>query len=84
MSGHYEPVIIDTLPDGSLREYSAVLDLILEWREGQLNWIDPTTEEHVPTFATEREARLRDQSRIRELEDQLAGREGQDEDAAGQ
>ena len=83
VSGHYEPIIIDTLPDGSLRGYSAVLDLILEWREGQLNWIDPATEEHVPTFATEREARLRDQARIRELEDQLARREGQDADAAG-
>ena len=38
VEGHYEPVTIDTLPDGRLRGYSTVLNLILEWHNGQLNW----------------------------------------------
>ena len=86
VSGHYEPITIDALPDGSLRGYSTVLNLILEWREGQLNWIDPETEEHIPTFATEREGRLQAEARIRELEERLARRQeegGPDPDAGG-
>ncbi len=76
--GRYEPVTIETLPDGALRGYSAVLDLILEWHDGQLNWIDPNTGEHVPTFQqererriSEREARLQAEARNRELEEEL-------------
>ena len=75
----YEPVTVETLPDGVLRGYSAVLDLILEWRDGQLNWIDPNTGEHIPTFREqeregriqEREARLQAEARNRELEEEL-------------
>jgi hypothetical protein len=69
--GEYQPIPIDTLPDGRLRGYSAVLNLILEWHDGQLNWIDPTTEEHIPTFQQEREARLQAEARNRELEAEL-------------
>lgn len=58
--GEYQPIPIDILPDGRLRGYSTILNLILEWRDGQLNWIDPATEEHIPTFQQEREARLRE------------------------
>ena len=65
--GCYEPVTVETLPDGALRGYSAVLDLILEWRDGQLNWIDPNTEDGVPTFQQEREQRIRERdARIEE------------------
>ena len=53
----YQPIRVDTLPDGRIRGYSAVLNLILEWHEGKLNWIDPETEEHIPTFEQEREGR---------------------------
>ena len=59
VEGRYEPVSIEVLPDGRLRGYSAVLNLILEWHDGQLNWIDPATGEHIPTFDQERDARLR-------------------------
>ena len=76
--GRYEPVTVETLPDGALRGYSAVLDLILEWRDGQLNWIDPNTGEHIPTFRQEREARIQErearlqaEARNRELEEEL-------------
>ena len=71
VQGRYEPVNIEVLPGGGLRGYSAVLNLILEWREGQLNWIDPATGEHIPTFDLEREARLNAEARNRELEDEL-------------
>ena len=75
VEGEYQPIPIDTLPDGRFRGHSTVLNLILEWGEGQLNWIDPDTEEHIPTFQqerdgrlAEREARLQAEARNRELE----------------
>ena len=74
--GRYEPVTVETLPDGALRGYSTVLDLILEWRDGQLNWIDPNTGEHIPTFRQEREGRIRERAgRIQEQEARLQERE---------
>ena len=36
-----------------------------------LNWIDPKTEEHIPTFEQEREGRLRAEARNRELEAEI-------------
>ena len=71
VEGHYEPVTIDTLPDGRLRGYSIVLNLILEWHNGQLNWLDPNTKEHIPTFQQEREARLQAEARADALEAEL-------------
>jgi hypothetical protein len=61
--GAYQPIPIDTLPDGRLRGSSAVLNLILEWHDGNLNWIDPDTEEHIPTFQQERDGRLQAETR---------------------
>ena len=61
--GAYQPIPIDTLPDGRLRGHSAVLNVILEWHDGNLNWIDPVTEEHIPTFQQEREAKLQAETR---------------------
>ena len=78
VEGEYQPIPIDTLPDGRFRGHSTALNLILEWHEGQLNWIDPDTEEHIPTFQqeregrlAEREARLQAEARNRELEAEL-------------
>ena len=61
--GAYQPIPIDTLPDGRLRGSSAVLNVILEWHDGNLNWIDPVTGEHIPTFQQEREAKLQAETR---------------------
>ena len=63
MEGRYEPIPIQHLPDGRLHGYSAALNLILEWNAGLLNWVDPVTGEHIPTFQQEREARLQAESR---------------------
>ena len=71
MEGAYQPIPIDTLPDGRFRGHSTALNLILEWHEGQLNWIDPDTGEHIPTFQQEREGRLLAEARNRELEAEL-------------
>ena len=68
---HYEPIDITVLPDGSHQGYSTVLDLTLEWRDGDLNWIDPATGTYIPTMAQEREGRLQAEARIRELEQRL-------------
>ena len=69
--GMYVPLPIKELPDGILQGYSAVLNLNLRWEKGQLSWHDPSTGEYVPTFETERSARLRAEERVRQLEAQL-------------
>ena len=83
--GGYEPIEIAEQDDGSLRGYSAVLDVELQWRDGQLEWLDPRTGRHVPTFLDERaraaEARAhaaeeraraeRAEARLRSLEEEL-------------
>ena len=71
VDGLYQPIAVDVLPDGSHRGYSATLDLILESRDGRLNWIDPKTEEHIPTFEREREGRMQAEARNRELEAEI-------------
>ena len=54
VDGNYQPIPIDELDDGVLQGYSAVLNLILRWKRGQLGWYDPSTELHIATFDTER------------------------------
>ena len=71
----YEPIDIKVLSDGRHQGYSTVLDLILEWRDGDLNWIDPATGTYIPTMAQEREARLQAEARLQEREARLRERE---------
>ena len=71
VEGQYESIPIDELPDGALQGYSTVLNLYLRWENGQLGWHDPATGQHIATFATEREARLQAEARVRELEAEL-------------
>ena len=71
VDGAYQPIHIDALPDGRLKGYSVVLNLILEWHDGKLNWIDPATGTHIPTFDQEREGRLAAEARNRELEEEV-------------
>ena len=81
VDGEYVPIEIEELPDGSLQGYSAALNLYLRWQDGQLQWIDPATGEHIATFDSERaradaewEARVAAEARVRELEAQLRRR----------
>ena len=65
---HYEPILIEELPDGSLQGYSAVLNLYLRAEHGGLGWYDPETGQHIPTFDNERNARLQAESRTEQAE----------------
>ena len=82
--GEYRPIAIEEIEAGVLRGYSTVLNLILEWRDGQLNWIDPRTGKHISTLEqerdgrlAEREARLAAEARIRALEAELSRLKGE-------
>ena len=55
VDGEYVAIDIEELADGSLQGYSAALNLYLRWEDGQLQWIDPATGEHIPTFDSERD-----------------------------
>ncbi len=48
--GSYVPVQIDTLATGVMQGYSQALNLILRWEQGELAFIDPGTEEPIPTY----------------------------------
>ena len=74
----YEPIQLEELSADVIQGHSEALDLILRWDQGQLAWIDPETDEHIPTFDGEREGRLAAEAaqraaeaRVRELEAEL-------------
>ena len=87
--GRYEPIAIEELEEGVLQGYSAVLGLLIRWEHGELQWHEPETGEHIPTFEQEREGRLAAEqaqaqaeegrlaaeARVRELEAELAQRD---------
>ena len=53
-AGAYHPIRIDEVEDGVLQGYSGVLNLNIRWVQGQLEWHDPATGRHIPTFDAER------------------------------
>ena len=63
VNGRYEPIEIETLPDGSLQGYSAVLGIILRWTGEYLSYIghDRARAEAAEARVRELEERLRDQ-----------------------
>ena len=82
VEGRYEPIEIVELAPDVLQGESAALNLWLRWDHGQLEWIDPATARHIPTFDDEREGRLAEregriaaEARVRELEAELRRRE---------
>ena len=90
VDGEYAPMPIEELPDGSLQGYSAALNLDLRWepaelppyREGParglprglLGWHNPATGQRITTLEDERARADTAEARIRELEEQLRGR----------
>ena len=71
VEGRYEPMPIEELAEGVLRGYSESLGLYLRAESGRLGWYDPATGEHIATHEGEREARIRAEARVRELEEEL-------------
>ena len=71
VGGVYVPIPIERVSDDTLQGYSEVLNLNIRWHDGQLEWYDPGTGRHIPTFDEEREARLRAEARVHELEAEL-------------
>ena len=67
----YEPIQLEELSPDVVQGRSEVLNLILRWDHGQLAWIDPKTDEHIPTFDAEREGRLAAEAQVRALQDEL-------------
>ena len=81
----YQPMPIDEVAPGVVQGYSPVLNLIIRWDHGRLVWIDPATEAPILTYEdqearadqaearadAEREARLRAEARVRELEEAM-------------
>lgn len=53
-AGAYHPIRIDEIAEGVLQGYSSILNLNIRWAQGQLEWHDPATGRHIPTFDAER------------------------------
>ena len=91
VDGTYQTIPIEELDRDILQAYSAVLGLMIRWDHGQLRWNDPQTGQEIPTFEGERaranaaeearaqaeEGRLAAETRVHELEAELARRSEQ-------
>ena len=77
VDGIYLPFPIETLAEDVVQGYSPTLDLYLRWERGELKWIDPATGEHIPTFESATSRAAAAESRVRELEAELARRNRQ-------
>ena len=74
----YEPIPIDQLSEDTYQGHSEVLDLNIRWHDDQLEWYDPETGRHIPTFDDERAradeeraSRIDAEARVHELEEKL-------------
>ena len=77
VNGVYEPIPIAEVSENVLQAYSAVLNLLVRWEDGQLAWHDPVTEEHIATFESERQrADIAESRANREWEARLRERDG--------
>ncbi|MDE2788754.1 MAG: Uma2 family endonuclease [Chloroflexota bacterium] len=78
VDGRYEEIESNEIAPGVFQGYSAALNLILRVEDGVLGLYDPATEEHIPTFQSERAradaeraARISAEARAQELEAEL-------------
>ena len=71
VGSEYQPIPVEEVGEGVLQGYSSILNLYIRWEAGQLGWYDPATGRHITTFEDERAARIRAESRVRELEAEL-------------
>jgi len=92
VDGEYQPIELTTEPDGILKGYSEVLELSLAWDNGWPRFYDPAGGTYLETWRQDREAlratqgalqaerraRLAEQERIRQLEEELRRLRGED------
>ena len=71
VDGKYVPIPIIRLSNGTLQGFSDVLKLHIRWHDGQLEWHDPLTVRHIPTFESERARAEAAEARVRTLEAEL-------------
>ena len=74
---HYESIQLEDLSPNVVQGRSDVLNLILRWDNGDLHWIDPATNKHIPTFDAEREGRLAEREGRRAAELRASAAEAQ-------
>lgn len=53
VGSEYEPIEIEEVSESELRGYSAVLNVYLRWKEGELSFCDPVTGIPLPSLASE-------------------------------
>ncbi len=75
VDGRYEPLPIETVEEGILQGYSAVLNLFIRWDHGQLGWHDPETGQHIVRYEDLEAQRDAAEARVRELEAELEQRQ---------
>ena len=74
---HYEPILLEELSPDVVQGRSDVLNLTLRWDNGDLHWIDPATNRHIPTFDDERKGRLAEREGRRSAELRASAAEAQ-------
>ena len=77
VDGEYQEIPIAMLAEGVLQGFSPALNLYIRWEHEELKWFDPATGRHIETFESERAARIEAEARVRELEAELALRNGE-------
>ena len=82
VSGAYQPLELDTAPDGILKGYSPALGLALAWQDGLLRLYDPETGAYLKDLRqtteelrAEQAARRAAEQRVRQLEEELRRRQ---------
>ena len=58
VGGQYQPIPIVERSANVLEGRSETIGLRLRWRDGELEWIDPATDQPIPSFDDERAARI--------------------------
>ena len=71
VDGVYQPIELTIEPDGILKGYSEELELSLCWDEGWPRFYDPATGTYLENWRQDREGRVADRERIRQLEAEL-------------
>ena len=50
VNGRYEPVLVETVAEGILQGFSNALNLYLRWEDGELVFVDPSTNSPILTY----------------------------------